>query len=85
MPFPALGPEGFLPAGIFECTWHELKAQFGTFEGSDHRVHLFTRLRALASVMTTSGLFEGLIIDGSFVTSKPRPNDVDLIAILRPG
>ena len=85
MPIPALRPEGFLPAGIFDCTWPELKAQFGTFDGSDHRVHLFTRLQALASAMAASGLFESLFIDGSFVTAKPRPNDIDLIAILRPG
>lgn len=35
--------------------------------------------------MHSRGLFEELIIDGSFVTSKDQPNDIDLIAILRAG
>ncbi len=35
--------------------------------------------------MQRSGLFEGLLIDGSYVTAKPCPNDIDLVAVLRPG
>jgi hypothetical protein len=35
--------------------------------------------------MQRSGLFEALLVDGSFVTAKPAPNDVDLVAVLRPG
>jgi len=35
--------------------------------------------------MRSSGLFEALIVDGSFVTAKAQPNDIDLIAMLRPG
>ena len=35
--------------------------------------------------MTRSGLFESLLIDGSFITAKPAPNDIDLVAVLRPG
>ena len=35
--------------------------------------------------MQRSGLFESLLIDGSFVTAKPAPNDIDVIAVLRPG
>lgn len=32
-----------------------------------------------------SGLFFALLIDGSFVTDKPAPNDIDVVALLRPG
>ncbi len=35
--------------------------------------------------MRRSDLFEALLIDGSFVTAKPAPNDIDAIAVLRPG
>jgi len=35
--------------------------------------------------MQRSGLFEALLIDGSFVTGKPAPNDIDPVAVLRPG
>ncbi len=30
-------------------------------------------------------MFAALLIDGSFVTAKPRPNDIDILAVLRPG
>lgn len=35
--------------------------------------------------MEASGLFGALIIDGSFVTRKPMPNDIDIIAVLLPS
>ena len=85
MPIPVLTAEGLLPAGLFDCTLPELQAHFGAFRGSDHRARLFARLEELARVMRLSGLFEALIIDGSFVTAKPTPNDIDLVAVLKSG
>jgi hypothetical protein len=85
MPIPALNSDGVLPAGLFDCTLPEARARFGTFGGSDQRLRLFARLEELARVLRSSGLFEALIIDGSFVTAKLAPNDVDLVAVLRPG
>ena len=38
-----------------------------------------------AVAMSASGLFESLVVDGSFVTAKPAPNDIDLVAVLRVG
>ena len=35
--------------------------------------------------MQGSGLFDALLVDGSFVTAKPAPHDIDIIAVLRPG
>ncbi len=35
--------------------------------------------------MQRSGLFTALLVDGSFVTAKATPNDIDLIAVLKPG
>jgi len=32
-----------------------------------------------------SGLVAAIIVDGSFVTAKDVPNDIDLIVVLRPG
>ncbi len=85
MPIPALNAEGVLPVGIFDCTLPELKARFGTFQGSDRRVFLFERLQEMAAAMVKSGFFEFLLVDGSFVTAKFAPNDIDLVAVLRPG
>ena len=85
MPIPALNADGLLPVGLFDCSLPELQARFGGFRGSDHRARLFARLEELALVMRSSGLFQALIIDGSFVTGKPAPDDIDLVAVLKPG
>ena len=85
MPIPALNPGGVLPVGVFECSLAEVRERFGVFNGFDRRVRLFTRLEELTLALRSSGLFEVLIVDGSFITAKPLPNDVDLIAVLRLG
>jgi hypothetical protein len=85
MPIPALNTDGVLPAGIFDCTLVELRERFGCFQVSDQRTRLFARLEELVGAVQRSGLFEALLVDGSFVTAKPAPSDVDLVAVLRPG
>ena len=85
MPIPALTSEGLLPPGIWDCTLVELRERFGSFSGSDHRSRLFTRLEELFQAMQYSGLFEALLVDGSFVTAKLTPNDIDIVAVLFPG
>jgi len=42
-------------------------------------------LEELYQAMQRSGLFDFLVVDGSFVTANPAPKDIDLIAVLRPG
>ena len=85
MAIPALTLDGFLPAGVVDCALFELRERFGQFQSSDQRTRLFARLEELVLVMQRSGLFEALLVDGSFVTAKPVPNDIDLVAVLRPG
>ncbi len=85
MPIPNLTTDGVLPAGVFDCTLSEVGAHFGRFSGSERRSRLFARLEDLAEAMGSSGLFEALLLNGSFVTAKPLPNDIDLIAVLRAG
>ena len=46
---------------------------------------LFTRLEELFQAVQRSGLFEALLVDGSFVTAKLAPNDIELVALLLPG
>jgi len=85
MPIPELSAEGLLPEGVYDCTPAEVRERFGRFQESDRRPRLFARLEELVQVMGRSGLFEALVIDGSFITAKPAPNDIDLVAVLRPG
>jgi hypothetical protein len=63
----------------------EIKQRFGRFQQSDRRPQLLASLLQLIAAMRSSELFEALLIDGSFVTAKSKPNDVDIIAVLRPG
>ena len=85
MPIPPLNSDGRLPPGVHAATADEIRQQFGGFQGNHQRPRLFMRLTELAAAMQGSGLFESLLIDGSFVTAKPAPNDIDVIAVLRPG
>ena len=85
MPIPQLSNNGLLPAGIHVTTLNEIRERFGTFHGSDRRVLLFGRLVQLSSELRQSGLFSALIVDGSFVTAKPAPADIDIIVIFHPN
>jgi len=84
MPIPALDEAGFLPAGVHICTLEEIKLRFGTFQRSDRRPELFRRLEAFLSEARASGIVLSVLIDGSFVTAKAEPNDIDVILVLAP-
>lgn len=84
MPIPPLDQNGFLPAGVHDCTLDELKGRFGSFQISDRRPQLFARLEAFLSEAKTSRLVVSVVVDGSFVTAKPDPNDIDLILVVTP-
>jgi hypothetical protein len=84
MPIPSLNHEGFLPAGIFECTLEEVRARFGVFQGSSRRADLFSRLANYISEVRLSRMAISVIIDGSFVSGISEPNDIDLILELSP-
>lgn len=85
MPIPELNRHGLLPPGLHDCSLAELQASFGVFQESDRRQHLFRKLEELVAACQRSGLFEQLLVDGSFVTAKPAPNDIDLLAVLHAG
>ena len=82
MSIPRLEPNGFLPAGVHECTLAEIRERFGTFQGSDRRSILFARLEEFIAEARQSGIVRGLVVDGSFVTAEPAPNDIDLIVLV---
>jgi hypothetical protein len=82
MPIPPLDEHGFLPVGIHDCSLEEVKARFGSFQVSDRRPGLFQKLQALVAEARAAGFARSLLIDGSFVTAKPDPNDIDLVLVL---
>lgn len=84
MAIPELNAHGCLPAGLHDCDLSEVRVRFGSFQTNDRRPALFAKLEELVAACRRSGLFTALLVDGSFVTAKPSPNDVDVLAVLKP-
>lgn len=82
MPIPALDECGLLPAGIHDCALGEIAARFGVFQGNEQRPRLIAKLEALVAEAQASGIVLALIVDGSFVTDKRDPGDIDLAVVL---
>ncbi len=82
MPIPDLNEDGFLPEGIYESSLEEVRQRFGGFQRTDRRPALFTKLSLFLTEARASGLIEAVIVDGSFVTAKDEPSDIDLILVL---
>ncbi len=96
MPIPKLNADGLLPVGIHDCTFAELEADFGQDQWMEdlqsgnrrevlcsQRSKICSRLREyLARLGRLSFAVAEVVVNGSFVTAKPDPNDVDLIVVL---
>lgn len=85
MAIPALNADGILPEGTHACGLDEIKARFGSFQISDRRPQLFAKLEELISELRKSSLIVALVVNGSFVTGKAAPNDVDVLIVLGTG
>jgi hypothetical protein len=82
MAIPAFTEQGFLPEGIHDAAIEEIKARFGTFQGSDRRPKLWNRLVEYLNEATNYPHIEAFLLDGSFVTEAAEPNDIDLVVVV---
>ena len=82
MPIPDMNG-GILPRGIHDATMAEVEQRFGIFNGSDVRVRLFERLTHFVREVGFWGNADEILIDGSFVSEKQRPTDIDIILVYR--
>jgi len=82
MPIPALDGFGLLPTANHDCTLDEIEARFGSFQHTDQRPRLFTKLAAFVAEAKSAEIVRSLLIDGSFATAKAAPNDIDLIVVV---
>lgn len=76
--------DGVLPEGVHHCTIEEVKELFGRFRRSDRRPQLTDQLTRYIQDARNSGRVSAIVIDGSYVTAKEEPGDIDLIVALRP-
>jgi hypothetical protein len=83
MSIPELNENGLLPTGVHEAAMDEVRERFGRFQRTDQRASLFLKLSQLLAEVRSTGLIAAVIVNGSFVTAKDEPSDIDLILVLR--
>lgn len=79
---PPFDDEGLLPYGIHDCSLQEAAARFAGFQTSDRRPQLWARLSEFMGETKDGWLVEEVLVDGSFVTAKADPNDIDLVLVV---
>lgn len=79
-----LDAHGLLPEGIHDMSMDDVRELFGTFRSTDARPQLHQRLQRLYECARNVGFVRYLIVDGSYVTSKPDPNDIDVVIVVDP-
>lgn len=73
MMIPPFQANGNLPAGIHDATWAEITTHLGY---TPHRLRLLAGLLEAAQALHQAGS-AWILVNGSFVTSKVQPNDID--------
>jgi len=77
---PDFRDDGYLPEGLHVATDAEITFRFGT--STVQRRRLALRLRRWIELSRIIGA-RRIFIDGSFVTAKPDPNDIDAVVWLQ--
>ena len=75
MPIPALNDFGLLPAGVHDCIDAEVQIAFCA---SDARQAVWAAFQGFLAWVATKPGPVSIFVDGSFVTDKPVPRDVDV-------
>ena len=78
-PIPPFRRDGYLPDGVYVCSEADVIFRFGS--SSRHRRRLALRLRRWIELGRQVGA-KRLLVDGSFVTAKEEPQDVDTVILL---
>ena len=79
---PPFEDMGYLPPGVHPATLDEIEVQFG--RASELRTVQMESLRWLVEVARRAGV-ERIVINGSFTTAVPEPNDVDCVLLIGSG
>ena len=79
---PDFDERGYLPAGVHLASLDEIDARFG--RQSEVRQVQMESLRWLVELARRAGV-RRLIINGSFVTKRLEPNDVDCVLLTGQG
>ena len=77
---PQFDQRGLLPPGVYGCTLAQARVIFAY---NIRRELLFNALMRTLQLMRQANLTGDVLIDGSFVTDKAHPDDVDVILDVR--
>lgn len=80
MPIPEFRTDGWLPVGHHIATWEEVDKLFGGNAGS-RRANLTRKLLDLCNALRSLNITGKLVLDGSYISSKPEPGDFDVLLI----
>ena len=80
MSLPDFTDTGDLSPGVYEASLSYVAIRFGT--GSARRRVLAFRLERVYRIASETGYLLRFAVFGSFVSSKPNPNDVDVFMIM---
>jgi hypothetical protein len=80
MPLPAFDEDGNLPPGVHRASLAEALQLFG--QGSAQRRAVASRLERIYRLAVSTGKVARFVVFGSFVTTKPDPNDVDVVLLM---
>ncbi len=78
---PDFNDDGYLPQGIHRATLKEIAARFG--QESEIRQAQMESLHWLVDLARRAGV-QRIVVNGSFVTEKLEPNDVDCVLLIGP-
>lgn len=71
---------GDLPEGIHTSSIQEVVARFGV--GTDQRRRVTANLIRIYQIAQETGKLDRFLIFGSYITTKPEPNDVDVVLVM---
>jgi hypothetical protein len=78
---PPFNDDGYLPSGIYGARLQEVAARFG--QDSELRQSQMESVRWLVELARRARA-RRIVINGSFVTDKLEPNDVDCVLLIGP-
>jgi hypothetical protein len=78
--WPEFNSEGDLPVGVYQASLSDVIDHFGT--ATPQRRMVSRRLARIFELASSAGHLSRFIVFGSFVTSKPAPNDVDIFLLM---
>lgn len=80
MPIPSFDSYGLLPQGIHNCTVNEIEERL---TWNLHRADLFSKFKDCLANEIEPRFLNPVFFDGSYVTSKEYPEDIDIVLDLR--